>query len=306
MKSMSEARGEIKRQALFDEFAEILAFVQTAYQQGRTAHEVECGLWQRMLKLGRSVYQAWLDLFGEGDAGERIVLADGRTVRRLVDLHRREIRNVFGLFELMRAVYGSREGQQIEAVPLDARLQLPQGKNSYLLQDWDQDLVVDMPFDTVSTTLARILSFTQSVHTLERDQREMATAVEDFWAAQPAPPPQQEGEILVCTADGKGVPMRGGGKEHPRAASPPQRERSAPAPRKWPCSGRPIRWLRSCGHPKRYWRPCFETPPMVSRPHAPGPASSTSAPPCSAMPWTRPRLRFKPSSVLITNEPQPT
>jgi hypothetical protein len=43
------------------------------------------------------------------------------------------------------------------------------------------------------------------VHTLERDQREMATAVAEFWAAQPAPPRQQEGEILVCTADGKGV-----------------------------------------------------------------------------------------------------
>jgi hypothetical protein len=220
MKSMSEAARAIKRQALLDEFAEILAFVQHAFQAGGTAHEVESGLWQRMLKLGHSVYQAWLDLFGEGDAGERIVLADGRAVRRLVDLHRREIRNVFGLFELMRVVYGSREGQQIEAVPLDARLQLPQGKNSYLLQDWDQDLVVDMPFETVSTTLARMLGFTQSVHTLERDQREMATAVEDFWAAQPAPPAQQEGEILVCTADGKGVPMRGGGKA-PKGSEPP-------------------------------------------------------------------------------------
>jgi hypothetical protein len=64
-----------------------------------------------MLKLGRSVYRAWLDLFGDGDAGERIVLEDGRAVRRLVDLHQREIGNVFGLFELNRAVYGSRQGQ---------------------------------------------------------------------------------------------------------------------------------------------------------------------------------------------------
>jgi hypothetical protein len=220
MKSMSEARGEIKRQALFDELAEILGFVQHAFQAGGTAHEVESGLWQRMLKLGRSVYRAWLDLFGDGDAGERIVLEDGRAVRRLVDLHRREIRNVFGLFELIRAVYGTREGQKIEAVPLDARLQLPPGKNSYLLQDWDQELVVDMPFETVSTTLARMLGFTQSVHTLERNQREMATAVADFWAAQPAPPRQQEGEILVCTADGKGVAMRGGAKA-PTGAAPP-------------------------------------------------------------------------------------
>jgi hypothetical protein len=141
-------------------------------------------------------------------------------VRRLVDLHRREIRNVFGLFALNRAVYGSREGQQIEAVPLDERLQLPPGKNSSLLQEWDQALVVDMPLETVSTTLARMLGFPQSVHTLERDQRAMATAVEDFWEEQPCPPAQQEGEILVCTADGKGVPMRGGGKA-PKGSAPP-------------------------------------------------------------------------------------
>ena len=88
------------------------------------------------------------------------------------------------------------------------------------MQDWDQELVVDMPFETVSTTLARMLGFTQSVHTLERNQREMATAVEDFWAEQPAPPVPQEGEILVCTADGKGVAMRGGAKA-PKGVEPP-------------------------------------------------------------------------------------
>ena len=220
MKNMSDATCEIKSQALLDEFAEILAFVQSAFQEGGTAHAVESELWQRMLKLGRSIFRAWLDLFGDGDAGDRIVLEDGREVRRLDALHRREIRNVFGLFELIRAVYGTREGQKIDAVPLDERLQLPQGKNSYLLQDWDQDLVVDMPFDTVSTTLARILGFTQSVHTLERNQREMAAAVEDFWTDQPTPPGEQEGEILVCTADGKGVPMRGGAKA-PKGVEPP-------------------------------------------------------------------------------------
>ena len=223
MKSMHNAASEIESQALSEEFAQILLFVQRAYQEGRTAHEVECGLWQRMLKLGRSLFQAWLDLFGDGDAGERLVLEDGREVRRLAVLHRREIQNVFGLFELFRAVYGTREGQKIEAVPLDERLGLPQGKNSYLLQDWDQALVVQMPYETVGATLARILGFTQSVHTLERNQREMATTAEDFWKTQPTPPAQQEGEILVCTADGKGVPMRGGAQA-PKGAEPPATE----------------------------------------------------------------------------------
>jgi len=220
LKSMNEATSEIKRKALLDEFDGILGFIRTAFEEGRTAHEVETGLWQRMLNLGHSLYAAWLGLFGEGHAGVRIVLKDGRAVRRLDDLHRREIRNVFGLFELMRTVYGTREGQKIEAVPLDERLGLPQGKNSYLLQDWEQALVMEMPYATVRATLARILGFTESVHTLERDQREMAAAVADFWKDRPTPAAEQEGEILVCTADGKGVPMRGGTKA-PAGVEPP-------------------------------------------------------------------------------------
>ena len=48
-----------------------------AFQQRGTAHEVEVGPWRRMLQLGRSVYGAWLELFGDGDAGDRVVLEDG-------------------------------------------------------------------------------------------------------------------------------------------------------------------------------------------------------------------------------------
>lgn len=220
MKRMNDATSEIKPQALLDEFAEILRFVQTTFQQGRTAHEVETGLWERMLKLGRSLFGAWLELFGDGDAGDRLVLEDGREVRRLAALHRREIQNVFGPFELLRAVYGTREGQKIEAVPLDQRLGLPQCKHSYLLQDWDQHLAAEMPYATVSAALTRILGFTQSVHTLERHQREVATAAGEFWEAQPTPPTEEERALLVCTADGKGVPMRGGAKAPKGIESP--------------------------------------------------------------------------------------
>ncbi len=59
----------------------------------------------------------------------REIKDDGREIRRLDALHRRDIQNVFGLFALNRAVYGTREGQKTDAVPLDERLQLPQGKH---------------------------------------------------------------------------------------------------------------------------------------------------------------------------------
>jgi hypothetical protein len=49
MNSMNEPARAIKRQALLEEFAEILAFVQLTFQAGGTAHQVDSGLWQRML-----------------------------------------------------------------------------------------------------------------------------------------------------------------------------------------------------------------------------------------------------------------
>jgi hypothetical protein len=127
MQSMNEVRTAIKHEVLAEEFSQILTFIQTGYQQGYTAHEVESGLWQRMLKLGHDLFQAWLDLFGDGDGGDWVVLEDGREVGRLAGLHRREIQNVFGVFELNRAVYGTREGRKIAVVPLDERLGLPLG-----------------------------------------------------------------------------------------------------------------------------------------------------------------------------------
>ncbi|NEX23716.1 hypothetical protein G3480_26195 [Thiorhodococcus mannitoliphagus] len=69
---------------------------------------MEEGLWRRMLELGRCADGSWLGLFGSGDAGETLVGADGRTLKRLEPLHRREDQSVFGPFELERAVYGMR------------------------------------------------------------------------------------------------------------------------------------------------------------------------------------------------------
>jgi hypothetical protein len=54
-------------------------------------------------------------------------------------------------------VYGTRESQPIEFVPLDARLGLPAGKFSSLLPDWDQALVVENPYQQVNHVLSRIL-----------------------------------------------------------------------------------------------------------------------------------------------------
>ena len=183
-------------------------FVQVAARDATAAHEVERGLWVQLLELGREMLEQYFELVGDGDLGPEIQLPGGRTLRRLPELHTRPYQSIFGSLEVSRVVYGSREGQKIEQVPLDQRLELPESKFSYLLQDWDQQLAVEQPYAQVSATLEKILGFPQSVDSLERMNRQMANPVVDYWDSIERPPASQEGALMVVTADGKGVPIR--------------------------------------------------------------------------------------------------
>lgn len=187
---------------------ELQAFVRSAAGTGTPVHEVERGLWRRLLQLGHQLQSQFFALVGDGDQGDTVTLAEGRVVRRLPEPHRRPYQSVFGRFELERVVYGTRESQRIEFVPLDARLGLPVGKFSYLLQDWDQTLVVENPYQQVNQVLSRLLGVEQSVASLEQMTHTLATAVDDFRAAQPPAPLAEASQVIVLSGDGKGVPIR--------------------------------------------------------------------------------------------------
>ena len=119
-----------KRIELLDKAQEVVTFVEDACKAGHAAHEVEEGLFRKVLELGRHAFDMFFFLNGNGDEGKFVTLPDGRRVRRLDELHPRDYLSVFGLFELSRVAYGTREGQKIDYVPLDARLKLPQSKFS--------------------------------------------------------------------------------------------------------------------------------------------------------------------------------
>jgi hypothetical protein len=187
---------------------EIGDFLRGAAHRGTPAHEVELAVWKCVLQIGATLFGQFLRLVGSGDLGETVALPDGRVCQRLEQRHSRRYVSLFGLFQLQRTVYGTREGQKIEFVPLDNRLQLPESDFSYLLQDWDQSLCVEEAFRQASSTLQRILGLRQSVDSLERMNAEMAQQVEDFRAERPLPTADAEGELLVSSADGKGVVMR--------------------------------------------------------------------------------------------------
>ncbi len=66
-----------------------VSFVRQAAVEGAAAHEVEKGVWQRVLAMGRQVTGQFLRMQGDGDVGETIEMPDGRELRRLPEPHRR-------------------------------------------------------------------------------------------------------------------------------------------------------------------------------------------------------------------------
>jgi hypothetical protein len=77
-----------------------------------------------------------------------------------------------------------------------------------VLQDWDQELCVEEAFSKAASTIQRILGLKQSVDSLERMNVQMSEWVQDYREERQFAPPQDEGEILVLGADGKGIVMR--------------------------------------------------------------------------------------------------
>jgi hypothetical protein len=209
--SMPEPLTVLKLELLQTLVPQVLELLDTALREGTPVHHVESGLWDLALQLGRRSLTAFFKVCGSGDLGATVTLPDGRQVQRLEHLHTRRYVSIFGAFELERTVYGSREGQALEFVPLDNRLQLPASVFSYVLQDWDQALAVEQPFGQVSQTIERMLKLKQSVDSLEEMNRQLSQEVGWFRDSQGSPPAAEEGTIVVLTADCKGVVIRGQG-----------------------------------------------------------------------------------------------
>jgi hypothetical protein len=93
-------------------------------------------------------------------------------------------------------------------VPLDAKLGMPAGNTSYLLQKWSGTKCVKESYQESRATLLEILGFAPSVNCLEDMVARAAEHAEVYFEEQEAVDPTTEAEILVATSDCKGVPMR--------------------------------------------------------------------------------------------------
>lgn len=195
----------LKAQHQFDALRD---FVQQAAQDGQRIDTVEREVFRQLLGLGHTLLSAFVAAAGDGDLGPEAETPEGRTVRRLPERHDRRYVSIFGELTIGRVVYGTREGQKVERVPLDEQLALPEGDFSYVLEDWGQRLCLKGSFAEAGQSLEMLLGLRVGVRALEQMNRVVAGHARSFQDALEPPPPDEEGPLMVVTADGKGVPMR--------------------------------------------------------------------------------------------------
>jgi len=179
---------------------------QRAEEQVRV-DEMERELFASLLAVGRTMLEAFVVAQGDGDVGDEVA-RDGQRLRRSPEPHARRYLSIFGELRISRFVYALREGQKVEHAPLDAQLGLPEGEFSYVLEDWLQRLCVQESFGEAVASLHAWLGVAPSERAAEEMNRRVATDAEAFQLSQAPPLDEPEAEILVATADGKGVPMR--------------------------------------------------------------------------------------------------
>lgn len=189
---------------------DLAAFVRRSAHDGVSLDDVERGVFRRLLDLGHHAIDLFLSGQGDGDLGSHVEVENGRVLQRSDATVRRPLRTIFGehVFEAyVYSVGGTANKRPIELRPVDARINLPRGKASYLLQEFSQLFCVEKAFAVGSRQYAAVFGQELSVDVLEDINRVMGEQADRYLEALPPPPTAEEGAILVVSADGKGVPL---------------------------------------------------------------------------------------------------
>lgn len=190
------------------QLAEDLAgFVRRAVADGASLDDLERGTFGRLLQMGRAAVDLFLEAQGNGDLGPMVATPEGSVLERSDVPRDRPVRTIFGEHRFQAYVYSRGRKQKIELRPIDARINLPEGKTSYLLQEFSQLFCVEKAFGVGARQFEAIFQQQLSVDVLEDINRAMGEQADRFLDGLGAPAKADEGEILVVSADGKGVPL---------------------------------------------------------------------------------------------------
>jgi hypothetical protein len=187
-----------------ERFEEVLGRVTRSGAE--TLDAVERGAFADLMGLGRMMVEARLEAEAAKETAREVEAPGGRKL----PYHSRKplrYRSVFGEVKVEQAYYW-KEGMGEGHCPMEARLNLPARRDSYVLQEWALRMGMVESFDEMKGGLSALLGLEIPKRQLETYVRDAGAAGRTFYEEHRGPRPKEEGPILVVEADGKGVPMK--------------------------------------------------------------------------------------------------
>lgn len=193
--SAAEARGKLDS---------ILKMVERFADQKIDAHDVERKVFDKLLVIGLELMKCFFARAGTGNVGSRL-LRDGKILKIQKNLQSKGYFSIFGKLNVPRSRYRERVGES--SFPLDAQVNLPKRCYSYVLQEMANKLSADLPFREASNYLKEFLGIGLSESVFIDLAKDAGSAYQEYYEKRPPPTPDEEGEIMVVSLDGKGIPM---------------------------------------------------------------------------------------------------
>ncbi|WP_342190269.1 ISKra4 family transposase [Stieleria varia] len=181
--------------------------VVNASKCGQSFDETERAVWNLVLKTGFLAMELFTKLQGKGDLGDQAVSESGKTLRRSEKPTDTVVRSIFGEHAFQQYTYSPGKNKRIELHPISARMQLPEHRWSYLLQEFSQMFCVESAFNQAADNLELVFGAKFSIDTLEQTSQRMGVEADAFLDDLPTPKKKDEAELLVASADCKGVPL---------------------------------------------------------------------------------------------------
>jgi len=198
-----------EKEALFerldDAFSELKEYVVGAIGQ-EDLHEVEQHLFRRLQRLGRGFLETFVAQSGTGYEAGHPPRSETGVPMEYKETPESPYLSIFGEITIARAAYAHPEGGRV--YPLDAQLNLPAHKYSYLLLKWLQAASAEQDYRKAVNRFNEIFDFSFFPELPQRQGRPIADYVEPFYAQMEAPSPDTEGSHIAVSADGKGVRIR--------------------------------------------------------------------------------------------------
>lgn len=190
------------------QFEQVCSFLGDQEASNLTHSELEARLTVDVRELVRQLYQDHLDLRAAREARlAEVIDVDGNAHRSIEAEHVRPLQTVFGAVDVTRLAYRRRGEHNL--YPADAVLNLPQELHSHGLRELAAIEASRGSFEDAQDALGRITGSRPGKRQLEQLAASAAADFEAFYAqAGRSQTPAAAADLLVLSADGKGIVMR--------------------------------------------------------------------------------------------------